>query len=62
MTDAFVPLRHTALLAPYEKPGSAYTGPLCMDGDIGAGHTAARNRARGDFATLPHERNLWQAL
>ena len=28
MTDAFVPLRHTALLAPYEKPGSAYTGPL----------------------------------
>jgi alkylation response protein AidB-like acyl-CoA dehydrogenase len=28
MTDAFVPLRHTALLAPYERPGRAYTGPL----------------------------------
>jgi alkylation response protein AidB-like acyl-CoA dehydrogenase len=28
MTDVFVPSRHTALLAPYEKPGSAYTGPL----------------------------------
>jgi indole-3-acetate monooxygenase len=28
MTDVFVPSRHTALLAPYEKPGSAYQGPL----------------------------------
>jgi indole-3-acetate monooxygenase len=28
MTDVFVPLRRTALLAPYEKPGSAYQGPL----------------------------------
>jgi len=28
MTDVFVPSRHTALLAPYEKPGTAYTGPL----------------------------------
>jgi len=28
MTDVFVPSRRTALLAPYEKPGSAYRGPL----------------------------------
>ncbi len=28
MTDVFVPSRHTALLAPYERPGSAYQGPL----------------------------------
>jgi alkylation response protein AidB-like acyl-CoA dehydrogenase len=28
MNDVFVPERHTAPLAPYEKPGSAYTGPL----------------------------------
>ena len=28
MTDVFVPSRHTALLAPYENPGSAYQGPL----------------------------------
>jgi len=28
MTDVFVPRRRTALLAPYEKPGSAYQGPL----------------------------------
>jgi alkylation response protein AidB-like acyl-CoA dehydrogenase len=28
MTDVFVPLRHTAVLAPYEEPGSAYQGPL----------------------------------
>jgi indole-3-acetate monooxygenase len=29
MTDVFVPSRHTALLVPLEKPGSAYQGPLC---------------------------------
>jgi len=28
MTDVFVPSRRTALLAPYERPGSAYRGPL----------------------------------
>jgi indole-3-acetate monooxygenase len=28
ITDVFVPLSHTALLARYEKPGSAYEGPL----------------------------------
>ena len=28
MSNVFVPSRHTALLAPYEKPGSAYDGPL----------------------------------
>jgi indole-3-acetate monooxygenase len=28
MTDVFVPAHRTALLAPYEKPGAAYTGPL----------------------------------
>ena len=28
MTDVFVPSRNTALLAPYDKPGSAYEGPL----------------------------------
>ncbi len=28
MTDVFVPSRHTALLAPYEKPGGAYEGPF----------------------------------
>jgi indole-3-acetate monooxygenase len=28
ISDAFVPTRHTAVLAPYEKPGSAYQGPL----------------------------------
>lgn len=28
MTDLFVPARHTAFLAPYERPGSAYLGPL----------------------------------
>jgi alkylation response protein AidB-like acyl-CoA dehydrogenase len=28
MTDVFVPSRRTALLAPYERPGSAYQGPL----------------------------------
>jgi indole-3-acetate monooxygenase len=28
MTNAFVPEHRTALLAPYEKPGSAYKGPL----------------------------------
>jgi indole-3-acetate monooxygenase len=28
MTDVFVPSRRTALLAPYDKPGSAYQGPL----------------------------------
>ena len=28
VTDVFVPARRTALLAPYEKPGSAYQGPL----------------------------------
>jgi alkylation response protein AidB-like acyl-CoA dehydrogenase len=28
MTDVFVPERRTALLAPLEKPGSAYQGPL----------------------------------
>jgi indole-3-acetate monooxygenase len=28
MTDVFVPSRHTGLLAPYDKPGSAYQGPL----------------------------------
>jgi indole-3-acetate monooxygenase len=28
MTDVFVPSRHTALLAPYKKPGTAYQGPL----------------------------------
>lgn len=28
MSDVFVPARHTALLAPYEKPASAYGGPL----------------------------------
>ncbi len=28
MTEVFLPSRHTALLAPYEKPGSAYQGPL----------------------------------
>lgn len=28
MTDAFVPVHRTALLAPYENPGSAYQGPL----------------------------------
>jgi indole-3-acetate monooxygenase len=28
MKDVFVPTRRTALLAPYEKPGSAYQGPL----------------------------------
>src|SRR5271167_3071233 len=28
MTEVFVPSYHTALLAPYERPGSAYQGPL----------------------------------
>ena len=28
MTDVFVPSRRTALLAPYEKPGGGYQGPL----------------------------------
>jgi indole-3-acetate monooxygenase len=28
ITDVFVPSSHTALLAPYQKPGSAYEGPL----------------------------------
>jgi hypothetical protein len=28
MSDVFVPLRHTAVLAPYETPGSAYQGSL----------------------------------
>jgi len=28
MTDLFIPSRRTALLAPYEKPGNAYRGPL----------------------------------
>ena len=28
LTDAFVPAHRTAPLAPYEKPGSAYQGPL----------------------------------
>ena len=28
MTDVFVPSYHTALLAPYEGPGTAYQGPL----------------------------------
>ncbi|MBV8456684.1 MAG: hypothetical protein JO122_08745 [Acetobacteraceae bacterium] len=28
LTDVFVPSRHTALLAPYERPGEAYGGPL----------------------------------
>ncbi len=28
MTDVFVPAHRTALLAPYEKPGAAYRGPL----------------------------------
>jgi indole-3-acetate monooxygenase len=28
LTDVFVPSRHTALLAPYDKPGRAYRGPL----------------------------------
>ena len=28
MTDVLVPSRHTTLLAPYEKPGRAYEGPL----------------------------------
>jgi alkylation response protein AidB-like acyl-CoA dehydrogenase len=28
MTDVFVPERRTALLAPYDKPGDAYRGPL----------------------------------
>jgi alkylation response protein AidB-like acyl-CoA dehydrogenase len=28
MADVLVPLRHTAVLAPYERPGSAYQGPL----------------------------------
>jgi len=28
ITDVFVPLSHTAVLAPYETPGSAYEGPL----------------------------------
>jgi alkylation response protein AidB-like acyl-CoA dehydrogenase len=28
ITDVFVPSSHTALLAPYEKPGDAYAGPL----------------------------------
>ena len=28
ITDVFVPSSHTALLASYEKPGSAYAGPL----------------------------------
>jgi indole-3-acetate monooxygenase len=28
MTEVLLPLRHTALLAPYEKPGTAYQGPL----------------------------------
>jgi alkylation response protein AidB-like acyl-CoA dehydrogenase len=28
MTDAFVPERRTALLAPYDEPGNAYRGPL----------------------------------
>jgi indole-3-acetate monooxygenase len=28
ITDVFIPSSHTALLAPYENPGSAYEGPL----------------------------------
>ena len=28
MNDVFVPSRRTALLAPYDKPGNAYQGPL----------------------------------
>jgi alkylation response protein AidB-like acyl-CoA dehydrogenase len=28
MSDVFVPSHHTAVMAPYEKPGSAYQGPL----------------------------------
>jgi alkylation response protein AidB-like acyl-CoA dehydrogenase len=28
LKDVFVPVHRTALLAPYEKPGSAYQGPL----------------------------------
>jgi alkylation response protein AidB-like acyl-CoA dehydrogenase len=28
ISDVFVPSRHTAVLAPYEEPGSAYHGPL----------------------------------
>ena len=28
ITDVFVPSRRTAVLAPYENPGSAYRGPL----------------------------------
>ena len=34
MTDVFVPSRHTALLAPYENPGSAYQGP-CTNSPFG---------------------------
>src|ERR671931_2650376 len=28
VSDLFIPERHTALLAPLEKPGTAYQGPL----------------------------------
>jgi len=28
MNEVFIPSRHTAVLAPYEKPGAAYQGPL----------------------------------
>lgn len=46
--DVFVPARRTALLAPYEKPGSAYQGRLYkihrLDRDFGHGTDAARDR------------------
>jgi alkylation response protein AidB-like acyl-CoA dehydrogenase len=52
MSDVFVPARHTALLAPYEKPGSAYGGPLIqvhrVGRDNGAGDASARHRAGRD--------------
>ena len=31
MTDVFVPSRHTALLAPYDKPGEAHTRDRCIN-------------------------------
>ena len=47
ITDVFVPLSHTAVLAPYETPGSAYEGPACINSPSGLRYRFWRHRRSG---------------